>query len=164
MARTEPTVEELVARFEKPGGFRRYFGPFRRALAREAHELYVTAEARGALRSVVLDERQFDGSQYVVRAIATEGELDERRREELARHAALVPLGTIRFEGMIAATLPQPVGSAPDASEVHALSRLDDGIIVYPVTELTRRSVSTFALWARFDDEYFVFPLTDRRL
>ena len=75
-----------------------------------------------------------------------------------------MPLGTIRFEGMIAATLPQPVGSAPDASEVHALSRLDDGIIVYPVTELTRRSVSTFALWARFDDEYFVLPLTDRRL
>ena len=164
MPRTEPTTDELVARFAEPTGFRRYLGLFHGTLAREAFDLFATADARGALRSTVLDEREYDGSQYVVRVIATEGELDEPECEGLARRASRIPLGTIRFEGMLAATLPHPVGSVADAAEVHALSRLDRGIIVYPVTELSKRSVSTFALWARVGDDYFVFPLDDRRI
>ena len=164
MTRSEPTTDELVAWFAQPSGFRRYFGLRRGELAREAHELFSAADSRGAVRSTVLDQREYDGSRYVIKAIATDGELDDAERDELADQASSVPLGTVRFEGMVAATLPRPVGSVSDASDVHAISRLERGIIVYPVTKLSKRSVSTFALWARIGEDFFVLPLDDRRI
>lgn len=158
------TSDELVARFTDPNGFKKYIGFLGGKLAKKSHDVFSSAEQRGAVESYVLDTREHDGTYYYLRAISTQGDLDEATLGELSREAKLVPLGTVRYEGMQAAVLPDAVGSNPEAADVHALSRLDRGIIVYPVTELSKKGRSSWALWAAKGGEWFVYPIEDKKL
>ena len=164
MSTTDVSTTDLVARFAEPNGFKKYIGFLGGKLAGKCQAIFDSADARGAARSYLLDTRDYDGSYYYVRAISTMGDLDEGTLSELTRAATLLPLGPIRYEGMMAPTLPTAVGSDPEADLVHSLSRLDQGIIVYPVTELSKKALSTFALWARKGTEWFVYPIEDKKL
>jgi hypothetical protein len=64
----------------------------------------------------------------------------------------------------MAATLPSPVGGTDDAHDIHDLSRLDAGIVVYPVTELSKKGSSSWALWAVKDGHTYLYPLEDKKL
>jgi len=158
------TTDDLVTRFSAPDGFKKYIGFLGGKLAKKSQEVWDTADEKGAAQSYLLDKREHDGSHYYLRAIATKGDLDEQTLAELTRAVTLVPLGTVRYEGSQSAVLPDAVGSEEDASDIHSLSRLDDGVIVYPVTELNKKALSNFALWARSGDEYFVYPIEDKKL
>lgn len=158
------TSAELTARFEAPDGFKKYIGFLGGKLAKNAHEVYSTAEERGAAESYILDTREHDGTYYYLRAISTRGDLDEATLARLTREVKLVPLGTVRYEGMLASTIPQPLGATADARDIHDLSPLDQGVIVYPVTELSKKGRSSWALWARNGSEYYVYPLEDKKL
>lgn len=158
------TSDELVARFADENGFKKYIGFLGGKLAKKSYELYSSAQERGAAQSYILDTREHEGSHYYLRAISTRGDLDESTLAQLTQAAKLVPLGTVRYEGMMAAVIPDAVGSNDEARDIHALSRLDQGIIVYPVTELNKRAKSEWALWAIKDGEYYVYPLEDKKL
>jgi len=158
------TSAELTARFEAPEGFKKYIGFLGGKLAKRAHEVYSTADSRGAAESYVLDTREHDGSHYYLRAISIGGDLDEATLAELTREARLVPLGAVRWDGAQAAVLPDAVGSNQEAADVHSISRLDRGIVVYPVTELSKKARSSWALWAVKDGQTYVYPLEDKKL
>jgi len=158
------TTDDLVTRFNAPDGFKKYIGFLGGKLAKKSQEVWDTADEKGAAQSYLLDKREYDGSHYYLRAIATKGDLDEQTLAELSRAATLFPLGTVRYEGSQAAVLPDAVGSEADARDIHSISRLDEGIIVYPVTELSKKALSNYALWARSGDEYFVYPIEDKKL
>ena len=158
------TTDDLVTRFNAPDGFKKYIGFLGGRRAKMSQEVWDTADEKGAAQSYLLDKREYDGSHYYLRAIATKGDLDEQTLAELTRAATLFPLGTVRYEGSQAAVLPEAVGSEADARDIHSISRLDEGIIVYPVTELSKKALSNYALWARSGDEYFVYPIEDKKL
>ena len=158
------TTDALVTRFLDPSGFKKYIGFLGGKRAAAAHEVYSTAEAKGAAKSYILDKREYDGSHYYIRAIATQGDLDEQTLAELTREATLLPLGTVRYGGAMAPTLPDSLFDTDDAADVHELSRLDRGVIVYPVTELSKKALSSYALWARTGNEWFVYPIEDKKL
>jgi hypothetical protein len=158
------TAAGLTARFEAPDGFKKYIGFLGGKLARNATEIYTTAERRGAAQSYLLDQREHDGTHYHLRAISIDGDLDGETLAELTRAVQLVPLGTVRYEGMMAATLPDPVGGTDDARDIHDLSRLDRGIVVYPITELSKKGASSWALWAIKDGQTYLYPLEDKKL
>jgi hypothetical protein len=158
------TTDALVSRFADPAGFKKYIGFLGGKLAKASQELYSSADERGAARSYVLDTREHDGSYYYIRAISVRGDLDETTLASLTRAATLLPLGTVRYEGAMSPVLPDAVGSSAEAADVHELSRLDEGIIVYPVTELSKKALSNFALWARSGSEWFVYPIEDKKL
>jgi hypothetical protein len=158
------TEHQLVERFSAPGGFKKHIGFLGGKLARACEELFTTADAKGAARSYTLDRREYEGSAYFVKAISTNGDLDEATLAELTREAALLPLGRLRYEGMLAPTLPDAVGSNPETPDVQALSRLSQGIIVYPVTILSKKQDAKYSLWARKGDQYFVYPIEDKKL
>jgi hypothetical protein len=163
MSTTDVTTD-LVARFTDPAGFKKYIGLLGGKRAKASHALFSAADDRGAARSYVLNTREFDDSYYFIRVISTRGDLDEDTLDDLTRAASLLPLGSIRYEGMMAPTLPDAVGSDLEAADVHSLSRLDEGIIVYPVTELSKKGASSYALWARAGDDWFVYPIEDKKL
>lgn len=158
------TSAELTTRFESPDGFKKYIGFLGGKLAKKSHELYASADQRGAAESYILDTREHDGTYYYLRAIGTRGHLDEATLARLTQAVKLVPLGTVRYEGMMAAVIPDAVSSNDEARDIHDLSPLDEGIIVYPVTELTKKGRSSWALWAVKDGEYYVYPLEDKKL
>lgn len=158
------TSDELVARFLDPAGFKKYIGFLGGKRAKMSTELFSTAEERGAAKSYLLDTREHDGTYYHLRAISTRGDLDEATLAELTRAVQLVPLGTVRYEGMMAAVLPDAVGSNAEARDIHDLSPLDRGIIVYPITELSKKGKSTWALWAVKGGEFFIYPIEDKKL
>ena len=95
------TSAELPARFEAPEGFKKYIGFLGGKLAKKSYELYSSAEERGAAESYILDTREHDGTYYYLRAIGTRGHLDEATLARLTQAAKLVPLGTVRFEGLV---------------------------------------------------------------
>jgi hypothetical protein len=161
---TTDVATDLVARFADPAGFKKYIGLLGGKRAKASHALFSTADDRGAARSYVLNTREFDDSYYFIRVISTRGDLAEDTLDDLTRAASLLPLGSIRYEGMMAPTLPDAVGSDLEAADVHSLSRLDEGIIVYPVTELSKKGASSYALWARTGDDWFVYPIEDKKL
>ena len=158
------TAAGLTTRFEAPDGFKKYIGFLGGRLAREATELYTTAERHGAAQSYLLDQREHDGTHYHLRAISIDRDLDEKTLAELTRAVQLVPLGTVRYEGMRGATLPTPVGGTPDARDIHDLSPLDQGIVVYPVNELSKKGSSSWALWAIKDGLTYIYPIEDKKL
>ena len=158
------TTDDLVTRFSAPEGFKKYIGFLGGRRAKMSYELWESADEKGAARSYLLDKREYDGSHYYLRAISVRGDLDEATLAQLSREAALFSLGTVRYEGSQAAVLPEAVGSEADARDIHAISRLDQGVIVYPVTELSKKALSTYALWARKGDEWFVYPIEDKKL
>lgn len=164
MSVTDVSTDDLVARFTDPTGFKKYIGFLGGKLAQRAYNVYSGADERGAARSYLLDQREHDGTHYHLRAISVRGDLDEATLARLTRAVTLLPLGTVRYEGMMAATLPDAVGSTADAADVQALSEFERGIIVYPVTELSKKGASTYALWARRGDEWFIYPLEDKKL
>lgn len=159
-----PTTDDLVQRFSDPSGFKKYFGFLSGGRARRAHELFTTSEESGVTRAYTLDRREHDGSVYFIKAVATRGDIDENTLAELASRAALVPLGSLRYTGMMAATLPKAIGSDDEGAAVHDLSRLDEGIIVYPVSIMSTKAEATYAAWVRKGSEYFVLPLEDKKL
>lgn len=158
------TTDELVARFTDPAGFKKYIGFLGGKLAKKAHAVYSGAEAKGAAQSYTLDTRDHEGTGYYIKAISTTGDISEATLSELTRAAQLLPLGTVRYEGMMAPTIPDAVGSTDDAADVHALSRPAEGVIVYPVTVMSKKQTVDFALWARNGDDWFVYPLEDKKL
>jgi hypothetical protein len=158
------TTDALVSRFADPAGFKKYIGMLGGKRAKASHALFSGADERGAARSYLLDTREHDDAYYYIRAISVRGDLDEATLAELTRAATLLPLGTIRYEGMMAPTLPDAVGSSGEATDVHDLSNLEAGVIVYPVTELSKKGLSNFALWARSGTEWFVYPIEDKKL
>ena len=158
------TTDQLVARFSDPAGFKKYIGFLGGKRAKAAHEVFTSAEAKGAAQSYTLDTRDHEGTGYYIKAISTNGDLSESMVSELTRAAQLLPLGRVRYEGMMAPTMPDAVGCVDDAADVHALSRLAEGVIVYPVTVLSKKQTADFALWARKGDEWYVYPLEDKRL
>lgn len=159
------TADTLTARFLDPAGFKKYIGFLGGKRARQAHELYSSAPRKGAGQAYILDNREHDGTYYTINALSIDGDLDEATLAELARQAKLVPLGTVRFEGMMSVDLPDAFGSNPEANDINALSRLDRGIFVYPCTLLSKRASSTWALWA-FDaaGTAYLYPLDDKKV
>lgn len=159
-----PTTEELAQRFRDPNGFKKYIGFGGGRLAKRCQDALASSDENGVCRSYTLDTRTHDGSYYYIYAIATRGDLDERTLSELTRMATLIPLGTVRWESSMAPQLPDAVGSSEKASAIHGLSRLDEGIIVYPEGFLSKRGESSFAVWARTAQHYAVYPLADKKL
>lgn len=163
MATTQTSPEELVTRLSDPAGFKKIWGFLGGKRAKAAHALFIGADERGVARSYTLDTREHEGTGYYIKAIATHGDLTGDQLSELTRAAKLLPLGTVRFEGMMAPTMPELIGSS-DASDVNSLSHLDEGIIVYPVTVLNKKRQVTFAAWARKGSDWSVYPIEDNKL
>ena len=159
------TTDDLVRRFSDPNGFKKYIGFLGGKQAKAAHAVFDGAEAKGAARSYVLDHRQHDnGNHYYVRAISINGDLDEQTLSELSRQASLLDLGKIRWEGAMAPTMPDAVSSTPDARDIHDMSRPEQGIIVYPVTEDNKKNLSSYALWAISEGQCYIYPIDDKKL
>lgn len=159
-----PTTDELIQRFRQPDGFKKYIGFGGGKLAKRCQDALASSDENGVCRSYTLDTRTHDGSYYFIKAIGTRGDLDENTLAELTRGATLIPLGTVRWESSMAPELPNPVGSSIEASAVHGLSRLDEGIIVYPVWHLSKKADSSFAIWARIGQQYAVYALADKKI
>lgn len=159
-----PTAEELAQRFRAPDGFRKYIGFLGSRLARRCQDALAASDENGVCRSYLLDTRTHDGSYYRIKAVGTRGDLDEETLAQLTREATLIPLGTVRWESSMAPELPNMIGSSGEASVVHSLSRLDEGIIVYPDWFLSKNADSSFAVWARTAQDYAVYPLEDKKL
>jgi hypothetical protein len=164
VATTQTTPEELVTRLSDPAGFKKMWGFLGGKRAKAAHALFTGADAKGVARSYTLDTREHEGTGYYLKAIGTRGDLTGDQLNELTRAAKLLPLGTVRYEGMMAPTMPEFLGSSDDANDVHSLSRLDEGIIVYPVTVLNKKREVTFAAWAHQGDQWSVYPIEDNKL
>lgn len=159
------TADDLTARFLAPEGFKKYIGFLGGKRARAAHELYSAAPRKGAAQAYILDEREHDGTYYTLNAVSIDGDLDEQTLASLAQQAKLVPLGTVRFEGMMSVDLPDAFGSNPEANDINALSRLDQGILVYPVTLLSKRARASWALWAiDAAGTFYLYPLEDKKV
>ena len=158
------TTDELVQRLSDPAGFKKINGFLGGKRAKASHELFTTADERGVARSYTLDTREHEGTGYYIKAIGTRGDLTPEQLAELTRSAKLLPLGTVRYEGMMAPTMPEVLGSSDEASDVHNLSRLDEGILVYPVTVLNKKREVTFAAWTHKGDEWSVYPIEDNKL
>ena len=158
------TTDELVVRLSDPSGFKKIIGFLGGKRAKKAHEVFTTADEKGVARSYTLDQREHEGTGYYIKAIGTRGDLTAEVLAELTRSAKLMSLGTVRYEGMLASTMPEPLFDTADASDIQRLSRLDEGIIVYPVTVLNKKREVTFAAWARKGDEWSVYPIEDNKL
>lgn len=158
------TTDELVQRLSEPAAFKKIIGFLGGKRAKAAHELFSSADEKGVARSYTLDQREHEGTGYYIKAIGTRGDLTAEQLAELTRAAKLMSLGTVRYEGMLAATMPEPLGSSDDAHDIHDLSRLDEGILVYPVTVLNKKREVTFAAWTRKGDEWSVYPIEDNKL
>lgn len=158
-------ADDLTARFLDPNGFKKYIGFLGGKRAKAAHELYANAPRKGAAQAYILDNREHDGTYYTLNAISIDGDLDEQTLAELARAAKLVPLGTVRYEGSQAVDLPDAFGSNPEANDINSLSRLDRGILVYPVTLLGKRDRASWALWAiDAAGTFYLYPLEDKKV
>ena len=157
-------VDDLAARFSTPEGLKKYFGLLGGKRAKLSAELIGRATASGVARAYTLDHREYEGSTYYVKAVSTRGDLDEATLSELTRAATLLPLGTLRYEGMMAATLPDELGSTDDANDIHSLSRLGQGIVVYPVSIMSKRGDASHAFWLTTGDEWYVEPIDDKKL
>ena len=158
------TTDELVQRLSDPAGFKKIIGFLGGKRAKASHELFTTADEKGVARSYTLDQREHEGTGYYLKAISTRGDLTGDQLNELTRAAKFLPLGTVRYEGMMAPTMPEFIGSSDDANDVHSLSRLDEGIVVYPVTVLNKKREVTFAAWARKGEQWSVYPIEDNKL
>jgi len=157
-------VDDLTARFSTPEGLKKYFGLLGGKRAKGSAELLGRATGSGVARAYTLDHREHDGSTYYVKAISTRGDLDEKTLAELTREATLLPLGTLRYEGMMAATMPEELGSTDDASDIHSLSRLAEGIVVYPVSIMSKKGDASYAFWLTTGDAWYVEPIDDKKL
>jgi hypothetical protein len=166
MAAITTTPDELVQRLSDPKGFKKIFGWFGGKAAKVAHELFSTADQRGVARSYTLDYRVYErnGNGYYIKAIGTRGDLTAETLARLTQAAKVLPLGTVRYEGTMAATLPEPLGSVLDANDINSLSVLDEGILVYPVTVLDKKQDATFAVWAHQGGEWYVYPIENSRI
>ena len=159
------TADDLTARFLDPEGFKKYIGFLGGKRAKASHELFSSAPRKGAAQAYILDNREHDGTYYTLNAISIDGDLDEQTLAELSRAAKLAPLGTVRFEGMQAAELPDAFGSNPEANDINSLSRLDRGILVYPVTLLGKKDRASWALWAvDAAGTFYLYPLLDKKV
>ena len=159
------TIDSIAARFSSPEGIKKYYGLFAGKRTKATVALMENAEASGVARSYTLDRREYDGSVYYVKAIGTRGDLDEATLATLTRAASLLPLGTLRYEGMLAPNLPWPLGSEDEASDVHNLSRLDEGILVYPFSIMSKKGDATYAFWVLSKEGYYsVEPIDDKKL
>ncbi len=162
---TTTPLDTISARFASPQAIKKYFGFLGGTRAKGTVALLANAEASGVARSYTLDKREYDGSLYYVKAIGTRGDLDETTLAELTRAATMLPLGTLRYEGMLAPILPWPLGSEEEAADVHNLSRLDQGILVYPYSIMSKRGDSTYAFWAKSNEGFYsVEPIDDKKL
>lgn len=159
-----PTPEELAQQFRAPDGFKKYIGFLGGRLAKRCQDALASSDENGVCRSYTLDSRTHDGGYYYINAIGTRGDLDEHTVSELTREATLIPLGAVRWESSMAPQLPNAIGSDDKAAAIHSLSRLSEGIIVYPKWFVSKAGTSTFAVWARTGDDYAVFPLEDKKL
>lgn len=159
-----PTSEELTTRFTDPAGFKKYFGFMGGGRAKKAHELFTTADTSGVSRAYGLDQREHEGSLYFIKAVSTAGDLDEATLASLTSEAREVALGSLHYDGMMANTLPAAIDLSDDGSTVHNLSRFDDGIIVYPVSIMSKKAEASFAVWARKGGKFYVLPLEDKKL
>ena len=159
-----PTTDELTQRFTDPAGFKKYFGFMGGGRAKKSHELLTSADASGVRRAYNLDRREHEGSLYFIKAVSTAGDLDEATLASLTSEAREVALGSLRYDGMMAETLPAAIDLSADSSTVHNLSRFDDGIIVYPVSSMSTKAEASYAVWARKGDKFYVLPLEDKKL
>jgi hypothetical protein len=158
-------VDTLAAHFATPEAIKKYFGFLGGKRAKGTVELLANAEGSGVARAYTLDRREYEGSLYYVKAIGTRGDLDEATLAELTRAATLLPLGTLRYEGMLAPILPWPLGSDSDSDTIQNLSRLDEGILVYPYSIMSKKGDSTYAFWAKSNEGYYsVEPIDDKKL
>lgn len=158
------TTDSIATRFTTAEGLKKHFGLFGRTRAKLSHELITGAEATGVSPAYTLDRREYEGSVYYVKAVSTRGDLDEQTLAELTRAATMLPLGALRYDGMMAPTLPDAIGSEPEAATVHALSRPDDGILVYPFSIMSKKGDATYAFWAASGGNWFVEPIDDKKL
>jgi hypothetical protein len=158
------TSDELVARFRDPAGFKKYIGFLGGKLAKKAYDTYSSADESGAAKSYTLDFREHEGNSYWVKAISVRGDLTPEVLGQLEQAAQLLPLGVLRYEGMMAPVIPDPIGSDDEADVIHGLSRPDEGIIVYPVSIMSKKKDAAWVLWARTGDDWYVYPLEDKKL
>ncbi len=159
-----PSATELAQKFTEPDGFKKLFGFGGGGRAKKAHELFTTADASGVTPAYTLDVRTHEGCLYYIKAISTRGDLDEATLSELTNAAQSVPLGTMRYEGMMAATLPESMASESEASDIYGLSRLNDGIFVFPLSIMSKKGDAANAAWAEKGGEHFVLPLEDKAI
>lgn len=158
-------VDDLAARFASPEAIKKYFGFLGGKRSKGTIELMANAEASGVARAYTLDRREYDGSLYYIKAVATQGDLDEKTLAELTREATLMPLGRLRYEGMLAPVLPWPLGSDSDSGDIQGLSRLDQGIIVYPYSIMSKKGDATYAFWVKSKEGFYsVEPIDDKKL
>ena len=159
------TTDQLEQRFAAPGGMRKFFGLLERKRAARGEQLFATADARGVCHAYTLDHRIYIDNTYFIKAISLNGELSGSTITRLTQAAELVPLGRLRWEAGTAPTLPEALGSDPDALDIHSLSSPELGILVYAVSFLgTKRGSATYCVWARSGGDYFVLPVDDKRL
>jgi hypothetical protein len=158
------TTDSIAARFTTPDGLKKHFGFLGGKRAKASHELISRADASGVAAAYTLDRREYEGSSYYVKAVSTRGDLDEGTLAELTRQATMLPLGTLRYEGMMAPTMPDAVGSDHESASIHGLSRLEQGIIVYPVSIMSKKGDAGHAFWVNAGGQWFVEPIDDKKL
>jgi hypothetical protein len=158
------TADEIVQHFSAPAGFKKYIGFLGGKRAAKSTELFNGAERRGAARNYMLDSREHEDVHYDIVAFSTGDGLSQSQLDDLTRQAQLVPLGTLRYEGMLAATLPDAFGSNAEANDINALSDPAAGVFVLPITKMKKSATHTWTLWAAKDGEFFVYPVEDRKI
>ncbi|AJT41884.1 hypothetical protein [Psychromicrobium lacuslunae] len=152
---------ELVARYSEPAPYKKHLGSFRGKRTKAAAELFNNAEQRGARQSYLLDSRNHEGKIFSVRAISLRGDLSEQVVAELTAAAQQLSVGRLFWEGQFAPLLPEAIGSDSDAADTHSLSRLADGIIVFPTIQEGKQKPYSYCVWARQGGDYFIVPVSD---
>jgi hypothetical protein len=122
------------------------------------------ADDKGAARNYVLDTREHDGTHYEIVAFSVGEGLSQEQLDRLTRQATLVPLGTVRFEGMMAAELPEAFASNTEANSINQLSDPSEGVFVLPITKSSKKSVYSWTVWAVQDGQFYARPLEDKKL
>jgi hypothetical protein len=158
------TADEIVQHFTDPAGFKKYIGFLGGKRAAASTALLADADAKGAARNYVLDTREHEGTHYEIVAFSTGEGLAQGQLDQLIRQATLVPLGTVRYEGMMAAELPQAFASNDEANDINLLSDPAAGVFVLPITKSSKKTVYSWTIWAVKDGQFYAQPLEDKKL
>jgi len=159
-----PTADEIVQFFSSPTGFKKYIGFLGGKRAAKSLDILTAADRRGAARTYVLDSRQHESVYYDVVAFSTGEGLSQAQLDELTRKVQLVPLGTVRYEGMQAAELPDAFASNAEANDIQRLSDPAAGVYVQPITKMKKSTSHSWMLWAAKGDDFYAYPLEDAKL
>ena len=122
------------------------------------------ASEKAVVPNYLLVQDEHEGFDYFIHAFSTKGAIEPEVLEELRRSAADFELGTMRYESSSYSCLSPwrgQVGSTnADGNSIASLSRLGEGLFVYPLAD--DKDSFPLVAYARVGDEDMIFPIAKK--